>query len=96
MTCKIRFFHVAFVNDSKCKLGRWGVSPPPRETLANPPKLLSPLHTLVFLQSSKKYGVGGGGGVVPNCFISFPAEKHVFITIRIPFFSFSGKYSRLL
>ena len=27
-----------------------------------------------------------GGGRVPNCFISFPSEKHVFITISILFF----------
>ena len=26
------------------------------------------------------------GGRVSNCFISFPSEKHVFITIRILFF----------
>ena len=29
----------------------------------------------------------------PNCFISFPSEKHVFITIG---FVLSGEYSRLL
>ena len=44
----------------------------------------------------------GGGGVllekgVPNCFISFSLEKHVFITIGIFFLIFlSGKYSYLL
>ena len=32
-------------------------------------------------------------GGFPNCFISFPSEKHVFITIG---FFLSGKYSRLL
>ena len=31
----------------------------------------------------------------PNCFVSFPSEKHVSSTIGIPFFLFlSGKYSR--
>ena len=48
--------------------------------------------------SSKNYseigGRGGGRGRVPNVFISFPLEKHVFITIEILFLS--GKYSRLL
>ena len=33
------------------------------------------------------------GGRVPNCFIIFPSEKHVFITIG---FVLSGEYSRLL
>ena len=31
---------------------------------------------------------------VPNCFISFPSEKHVFVTIGILFLS--GKYSLFL
>ena len=34
------------------------------------------------------------GGRVPNCFIIFPSEKHVFITIGILFLS--GEYSHLL
>ena len=38
------------------------------------------------------------GRGIPNFFISFPSEKHVFITIGILFFGlfWTGKYSRLL